>query len=335
MSAAPPAATDSAFKLLADNAPVMIWRADTTRGCDFFNRPWLAFTGRSYEQELGAGWADGVHPDDLARCLEIYAAAFDARESFAMDYRLRRHDGAYRWILDNGTPYYDPDGGFAGYFGSCIDITDRKEAEARLVVALAEKDALMRELFHRVKNNMQLVVSLLGLQGARTTDPASRQQLEDMGARVQSLALVQDHLYKSGNLSRIQLDRYLGALCDSLAVRVGPGITFTREFAPIEIPMENAAPLGLIVNELVSNSIRHAFPEARKGEIAVRLGQLPDALSIAIGDDGVGLAPDMPQGRSLGLVLVSKLADQVAGRLDRVVGPGTRYILTVPLPASA
>jgi PAS domain S-box-containing protein len=120
------------FDALVDAAPVMIWMAGPDKLCTFFNKPWLDFTGRTMAQELGYGWADGVHPDDLARCVRIYESAFEARKEFTMDYRLRRHDGVYRWILDNGLPYSTADGAFAGYVGSCVDITDRKQVEEEL-----------------------------------------------------------------------------------------------------------------------------------------------------------------------------------------------------------
>jgi PAS domain S-box-containing protein len=121
--------SEERFRVMADTAPVMIWRAGTGGFCDFFNQPWLSFTGRTIEQELGNGWAEGVHPDDLERCLETYHDAFGTRRAFRMEYRLRRRDGEYRWILDSGVPRFGPDGHFAGYIGSCIDITERKHAE--------------------------------------------------------------------------------------------------------------------------------------------------------------------------------------------------------------
>ena len=123
---------DLDYQVLVEQAPMIIWRADTTGKCDFFNERWLAFTGRTMAQEVGDGWAEGVHPEDFQECLRIYLAAFGRRETFEMEYRLRRHDGAYRWILDRGTPSFTADGTFLGFIGSCIDVTDRREAQAEL-----------------------------------------------------------------------------------------------------------------------------------------------------------------------------------------------------------
>jgi PAS domain S-box-containing protein len=111
------------FHLLADRAKVMIWTSGPDKLCDWFNRAWLEFTGRTMEQELGNGWAEGVYPDDLSRCLSVYTTAFDSREEFSMEYQLRRHDGVYRLVLDIGSPYFSADEEFLGYFGSCIDVT--------------------------------------------------------------------------------------------------------------------------------------------------------------------------------------------------------------------
>ena len=115
-----------------EDFPTLIWRAGTDAQCDYFNNTWLSFTGRTLAQEMGAGWAEGVHPDDLDRCLNTFLDAFHARQPFTMEYRLRRHDGEFRWISDYGRPIFDLDHEFAGYVGSCHDITERKEVEKRL-----------------------------------------------------------------------------------------------------------------------------------------------------------------------------------------------------------
>ncbi|MBP5972589.1 PAS domain S-box protein [Brasilonema sp. CT11] len=124
--------SEQRFRHVTDTAPMMVWMSGTDRHCTYFNKPWLDFTGRTMEQELGNGWAEGVHPDDLQRCLEIYTNSFDARQEFQIEYRLRRFDGEYRWILNIGVPRFTSEGEFLGYIGSCVDIEDRKQAEAQI-----------------------------------------------------------------------------------------------------------------------------------------------------------------------------------------------------------
>ncbi len=121
------------YMIIVEQAPIMIWRANTSTECDYFNQQWLNFTGRKIEQELGNGWTEGVFSEDFNMCLEIYLSSFKKREVFEMEYRLRRYDGEYRWIFDRGVPFKDEQGNFGGYIGSCIDITDSVEAR-RLVL---------------------------------------------------------------------------------------------------------------------------------------------------------------------------------------------------------
>ena len=124
--------SEARFRLVADTAPVLIWMSGKDKLCDYFNQPWLDFTGRSLQQELGNGWAEGVHPDDFQRCLDTYTQSFDRREKFRMEYRLRRYDGEYRWVLDIGVPRFNQDRSFGGYIGTAIDVSERKTAEEGL-----------------------------------------------------------------------------------------------------------------------------------------------------------------------------------------------------------
>jgi PAS domain S-box-containing protein len=121
--------SEARFRLMGDHAPVLIWMSGTDKLCTWFNKPWLDFVGRSMEQELGNGWTENIHPGDFDRCLQTYNTSFDAREPFSMEYRLKRHDGEYRWVLDSGIALYGADDEFTGYIGSCIDITERRQAE--------------------------------------------------------------------------------------------------------------------------------------------------------------------------------------------------------------
>jgi len=134
------------FRTLANSGQALIWTSGPDKGCDYFNEIWLRFTGRTLEQERGNGWIEGVHPEDLQRCMDTYVTAFDRREPFNMTYRLRRHDGQYRWILDEGTPRFDSQGRFIGYVGHCLDVTERMALEAEAVRGRAELQALFNAL---------------------------------------------------------------------------------------------------------------------------------------------------------------------------------------------
>lgn len=130
-------ASEMRFRTLTDSAPVLIWMVDTNMQCYYVNKVWMDFTGRSFKQELGIGWSEGLHPDDKQSCVEFFAHSFNTRLPFTTEYRLRRHDGEYRWLLDNGVPNFSDDGSFLGYIGSCIDITERKLAQEKIENSLS------------------------------------------------------------------------------------------------------------------------------------------------------------------------------------------------------
>jgi PAS domain S-box-containing protein len=168
--------SEERFRIIANSAPVMLWMSGRDKLCSFVNQSWLAFTGRTMEQEQGEGWASGVHPEDLNRCLEIYCNAFDGRAEFQMEYRLRHHDGGYRWILDFGVPRFEPEGVFQGYVGSCLDITDRKLSEE----ALLETTGRLAEANQQVaKLNERLERENIYLQGEVKLDHSHREVIGD------------------------------------------------------------------------------------------------------------------------------------------------------------
>ena len=162
--------SEERFRLIANTAPVLIWMSGPDKLCNYFNQPWLEFTGRRLEQEVGNGWLDCVHSDDLHKCLDTYTQYFDRRERFSMEYRLRRHDGEYRWVQDVGLPRFNSDGSFAGFVGCCMDISDMKQARAtvvefsgRLIKAGEEERArIARELHDDINQRLALLAN--GLQ---------------------------------------------------------------------------------------------------------------------------------------------------------------------------
>lgn len=245
------------FRELADNAPVMIWRSDIDKQCDWFNKPWIDYAGRTMEELLGFGWAEDVHPDDYDRCVEIYVTAFDAREPFTMPYRLRRKDGVYRWFLDNGAPYFR-NGQFAGYFGSCIDITEQRDLQEHQQVLLAE-------LNHRVKNNLQLVIAFLQLAGARAVGQEVREVREVVDAtinRILGVGLVQEYLHQS-KTGQVDLSEYLVSLGEAVLASEGSDTAkLLVEMDSLWVSFPLASNLGLVLNELITNSIKHGGPSA-------------------------------------------------------------------------
>jgi PAS domain S-box-containing protein len=328
---------DARFRLLADHAPVMLWMSGLDGLCDFFNSTWLAFTGRTLAQERGNGWAEGVHPDDFQDCMDRYLNAFVAREQFRMEYRLRRADGQFRWILDHGVPRYGQGGAFEGFIGSCIDITEMRQAaealKARtgaLAAALREREVLLSEIHHRVKNNLQLVSSMLALQ-ARGAGAEAQHALVEGQRRIDSIALVHEQLYGSRNLSAVNFARYIEALIPELCRGTAGRVEVVLDLLDIELPPERAIPCGLVVSELVTNAIKHAFPDDRRGSLRVQLERVPQArLRLTVKDDGVGLKRDFPGGAdvTLGLDLVAIFAQQLEADVVVERDGGTCFRLT-------
>jgi PAS domain S-box-containing protein len=352
-------ARDFYLKVL-DDFPNPIWRSDIHAKCDYFNKDWLLFTGRSIEQELGDGWAEGVHPDDLERCVKIYLDHFHAKKPFEMDYRLRYHDGTYRWLYDCGKPLFTLDGEFAGYIGSCYDIHDRRMAEeeirllnvdlekrvaertadlqealASIEKSLNEKVVMLREIHHRVKNNLQIIISLLNLQSRQFSDPQIRDAIRESQNRVRAISMVHEQIFISSDIENIDL----GAYIHSLATNLFSFYKLPTERVHIHTTMENittnidtAVPLGLIINELFSNAIRHAFPGERAGKISITGTDTGGMLEIRVMDNGIGMPPAAdPEGdTTLGLKLVHILSDQLNGTVEFLPPPGTTVVLRIP-----
>ncbi|MGZ5053841.1 MAG: CHASE domain-containing sensor histidine kinase [Methylobacter sp.] len=200
--------SEQRFRKLADSAPVLIWQSGADKLCYYFNKVWLEFTGHTLEQEQGNGWAEYVHPDDYQYCLDVYVTAFDQRASFSMEYRLRRHDGEYRWLIDTGVPCFADDNKFLGYIGSCVDITERKQMEEKLARTHDELQQFTYIAAHHLQEPARRLVSFVqGLQAQIPVEQLSEEALTSLhfieqGAARQS-ALVRDiQLYLAADQPR-------------------------------------------------------------------------------------------------------------------------------------
>lgn len=273
------------FRRFADHVPLMMWRTDKSGRSTYHNECWLQFTGRPLTDEIGDGWRKGLHPDDFERHARIVAEALESRLPFTVEFRLRRHDGAYRWLLDTGRPL-EENGVFHGYLGSCFDITDRKNAEEHAERALIEKETLLAEIYHRVRNNLQVMVSLIGLYG-RAAPENCRGSFDALGQRVRAIALVQQHLHEAPHIASIDLRDYLHRLASGLGQlrRSGRiGVTVEGDGTSLVEP-RTANALGMIVAEVVAECL-DATTDAVACGIVIRIDAAvggPVSLSIVSG----------------------------------------------------
>jgi two-component sensor histidine kinase len=249
----------------------------------------------------------------------------------ACELRMKRKDGTAFWAQLVVTAAREAKGE-AAFRAVLTDVTARKQAEAALQESLQEKEVLLKEIHHRVKNNLQIISSLLRLHFNRLDNPAAKAALQDMQDRVRSIALLHDHLCHSKNLAAVDLAGYLASLCQQLfrALVASPGnIQLQLDLAHVRLGIDQAIPFGLVVNELVSNALKHGFPQGRTGHVRVELQPVEGGPEwrLRVADNGVGLPPDFDLNllTSLGLQLVSGLTSQIDGRLEIGTGPGTVF----------
>ena len=255
------------------------------------------------------------------------------------EYILRRKDTGETWVGSfSFGPVYGENGEIVGSVVVARDITDRKRAEERLVASLKEKEVLLKEIHHRVKNNMQIISSLVALQADEAEDAVHRSLLDDVTHRVRSMAMVHEKLYQSEDLARVEFDQYIKSLLEYLFRAYGTsasGIRLKLDLEPVLLPVNTAIPCGLILNELVGNAFKHAFADKTGGELIISLRtEAGGKIRLAVRDSGVGLPAgfDLNKAQTLGLRLVQMLVRQLRGELEISHDHGTELMLTFRIP---
>jgi PAS domain S-box-containing protein len=323
------------LRAVIEGMPTMAFSVRPDGSPEFVNQRWLAYSGLSTAVTAdGRSCEPTIHPEDVELHLNNWRAALATGEPFENEARLRGADGEYRWFLVRAVPFRNKQGQIVKWYGILTDIEDRKRAEGHLRSSLREKEALLKEVHHRVKNNLQLICSLLSLQADQVLDPSARDVLAESRNRVRSMALVHENLYRAGNFAGVPLARQLEALCNYLTRSYTGGesrIELQLCLADVTLDLDRAVPLMLIVNELVSNALKYAFPGDRAGRVSVKLLSLPGArYGVVVTDDGVGLPPDFNLRRisSLGLQVVADLTEQLHGTIAVRSDGGTTFTLT-------
>ena len=298
--------------------------ADTEGRFHRLNPAWERVLGYTLHELQDRRFLEFIHPDDLAATQAAVAELAAGKEVIDFVNRYRCHDGSYRWIEWRSTAYQG-----RLIYAAARDVTRHKESEETLRASLEEKTVLLKEVHHRVKNNLQIIVSLLGLQASQVQNPQTLAALADTRHRVRSMALLHETLYLSGNLARVNLAAYTERVCAHLLRSLGAEasrISLQTHATGVELDLDQAIPCGLILNELVSNALKHAFPAGRPGTVTVNLTVEPDQrVVLRVTDDGVGLAAteDSACPKTLGLKLVAGLARQLGGTAEFTRGPGT------------
>ncbi|HET7873492.1 MAG TPA: PAS domain S-box protein, partial [Terriglobales bacterium] len=292
--------SEERFRLVANSAPVMIWMSGTDKLCSYFNRPWLEFTGRALEQELANGWAEGVHPEDLDRCLETYVQSFDSRQPFSMEYRLRRHDGEYRWVMDNGAPRFTADGSFSGYIGTCIDVTQHKLAEEalsglsrKLMEAHEDERAwIARELHDDVGQRIAVLTIELERLGQAAPGSAAemRSRVQDLCRRAMDLGKdisAISHRLHSSKLEYLGITAAAAGFCKELSDQHKVEIDFGSEEIPEGLSYEVSLCLFRVLQEALHNAVKYSG--VRHFNVALR--GTPDRVELEVVDRGTGFDP--------------------------------------------
>ena len=338
--------SEQRFRLVADTAPVMIWMSGLDKRPTYFNRPWLDFTGRP-EIDLQNNLAASVHPDDYQKCHEVYCRGFDQRQPFKKECRLRRHDGQYRWMLDIGVPRFHQDGSFAGYIGSCIDITEQKLAEetlasiSRQLIEAQEQERtwIAREMHDDINQRLSIVAMELDRQGHNLHASADelRRSMAEVYKQISELSSdihTMSHRLHSLKLDSLGLAAAAKSFCCELAERQDVEVKFSSEGLPRKLPEAISLCLFRVLQEALQNAVKHSGVRYFRVSLVGSTNQI--ALTVCDEGRGFRLEEVLLKG-GLGLTSMKERLNLVGGKIDIDAKPsrGTTIQAFVPLKPQA
>ncbi len=335
--------SEERFRLLANTAPVLIWMSGPDKLCDYFNQPWLEFTGRRMEEERGNGWVTGVHAEDRQRCLDTYVANFDRRKKFEMEYRLRRYDGKYRWVLDVGAPRFNSDASFAGYVGCCIDISDQKQAQRALIEVSGqllhaqeeERARIARELHDDINQRLALLANRVQeceQAASAKSDSLQENALEEIWRLTNEIATdIQQisHQLHPSKLYYLGLAPSVRDLCREFSRQHKIEVDCVARDLPQDMDENTSLSLFRTVQEALRNVVKHSHAQ----HVKVQLTSESNMVRLWISDDGIGFNPKQERNQhGLGLVSMRERLRSAGGEFSIESAPsrGTRVEGWVP-----
>jgi PAS domain S-box-containing protein len=334
--------SEEKFRFLAEKMGDVVWTLDLGLRTTYVSPSVLKVLGFTQEERKRQTLEEIMTPESRAKVLEILSRELEKEKEpgvdpdrvNTMEVEYYHKNGSSVWLENSMKALRDHHGTITGVYGVSRDITERRRAEAALEAALEEKNALFRELQHRVKNSLTMITSLVGLESEQARDAATKEALENLRGRINTLSNLYAMLYSGGETKDIRLDRYIQAIAQSLMDAYMQGekrVDLGLSLADISIDAKKASSYGLILNELVTNALKYAFPGDRRGAIEVVLETRNGETVLEVADDGAGLPADfdMEKSRGLGLMLVRMLARQLDGSVECIRDGKTRFIVTL------
>ena len=323
------------FRMAGELIPYGVWIADTAGQFTFCSESFLSLLDMKQEECRNFGWMKRLSPEDAERTKNDWIETVRTGGFWDYEYRIFDKQQTEHFVLSRGSPLRDSTGTIISFVGIHLDITDRRQYENQLEQSLREKEVIIKEVHHRVKNNMQVISGFLQLQSNYISDPESAEKLNECQRRVRSMALVHEKLYQSRHLGFINVAEYIKTLVSELqeAYVVQADIRFEVDVESININLDTAIPCGLIINELLTNALKYAFAGKFSGTVAISLHLSPDhRFTLKVSDDGVGLPAtfDLASTATLGMQLVQVLVRQLGGQIEIDSRKGTSYVITFP-----
>lgn len=328
--------SEEKYRVLVNNSFDIIYKVNSDRIITFASPSWTVILGHDVSEVIGKLYTDFVHPDDAKACEESIRKILSSSERQSdVEYRVRHIDGSWRFHASSAVPVIDESGKFTSFVGIAKDITDRKNAEMEVKKLLSEKELLLKEVHHRIKNNMGTISGLLYLQKDTVKNEEASNALRDARSRVQSMMVIYDKLYRSDDFRSISANDYLSNLVKEVSSTFAGGLDVGIEMNIEDLILDSDVlfPVGIIVNELLSNAYKYAFTVKKSGTIRILFARKSDRLiEIVFHDNGTGLPDDVLSGKSagFGMNLVKLLIKQINGNLQIARNYGTEYIISFP-----